>query len=219
MHNQSLSILFVEDYHMIRHAIKLFLKSQSRVSCQVKEASSLSEANTLFASQSFDLVLLDLSLPDADYCSTLRRLKEIGMVNRTLVLTSNCDEQVIRKCFSFGIGGYLLKLCSPEELVRALITVHRGDKYYCNEAAQAVLNGGKRDLIDDPSVPGVLSKREFEILKLVARDYNNAQIADLTHLSVRTVEGHRRNIRFKLNIQTTAGLIKYALEVMKEESK
>lgn len=207
-----ISILFVEDLHIVRHGIKLFLKTQNRISCIVTEASSFSEAIDLTDQHVFDVILLDLSLPDIDYYSSLRKLKELKLIHKTLVLTSNRDEQIIRKCFSIGSNGYLLKLCSPEELVRAIMTVKRGDKYYCSEAAQALLNGGKKEMVDDPLKESPLSDRELEVLALIAKDMKNEQIAQQIFISIRTVEGHRRNIRKKLKITTTAGLIKYAIE-------
>lgn len=214
MQNKPISILFIEDLHIVRYGIKLLIKTQSRITCTVTEAASLSEAIGLCDSHEFDVVLLDLSLPDSDYCISLRKLKELGMINKTLILTSNKDEQIIRKCFALGSTGYILKNGSPEELIRAILTVKRGDKYYCNEAVAAVLNGGKRERADNPDLPNLLSKREFEVVQLIAKDYSNVQIAEFTHLSVRTVEGHRRNIRSKLNIKTTTGLIKYAMELL-----
>lgn len=214
MQNRPISILFIEDLHIVRYGIKLLIKTQSRVMCNVSEASCLSEAVDLCNTNDYDVVLLDLSLPDSDYCISLRKLKELGLINKTLILTSNKDEQIIRKCFSLGSTGYILKNGSPEELMRAILTVKRGDKYYCSEAVQAVLNGGRRVSPDNPDLPNLLSKREFEVVQLIAKDYSNIQIAEFTHLSVRTVEGHRRNIRSKLNIKTTTGLIKYAMELM-----
>lgn len=211
MLNKPISILFVEDLNIVRHGIKLCLKTQNNFNCVVSEATSFSEALELLKTHFFDVILFDLSLPDGEYCANLRKLKELKMINKTLVLTSNKDEQIIRKCFSIGSNGYVLKMCSPEELVKAIRTIYRGDKYYCSEAAQALLNSNKKGLVDSPENDG-LSERESEILDLIAKDLKNKNMAKELFISIRTVEGHRRNIRKKLNIKTTAGLIKYAME-------
>lgn len=214
MQNNPISILIIDDLKIVRSGIKLLIKTQSKISFRVIEASNLLEAIELCGSYVFDVVLLDLNLPDNDYCVSLRKLKELGLINKTLILTSNKDEKTIRNCFELGAKGYILKNDSPEELIRAILIVKHGDKFYCNEAVDAVMNCDKKENNDHPVLPNHLSKREYEIVQFIAKDYSNVQIAELTNLSVRTVEGHRRKIRSKLKIKTTVGLIKYAMNLV-----
>lgn len=161
--------------------------------------------------QRFDVTLLDLNMPKMDGMTLLRKLKAENIEANVLVLSSHCENNMIRETLDNGALGYLLKDSGPEELFKAIDTVRKGQKYYSNEVTQLIL-GAREKKQDNGIYDEVLTVREIQILKLIVKDMSNEQIADTLNISKRTVEGHRRNIRTKLKIKTTTGLLKFGLE-------
>jgi Response regulator containing a CheY-like receiver domain and an HTH DNA-binding domain len=155
-----------------------------------------------------DILLLDIELPDGngiDLCATI--LKEYPELN--IIALTNHDEVVyVKKMMRSGAKGYLLKGTDKPNLISAIHAVHGGQQFIDRQIEQAILQqtiSGKR-----PAAPTKLTKRESEILALIANEYSNQEIADKLFLSVRTVESHRHSLNQKLNIKNPAGLIKEA---------
>lgn len=155
-----------------------------------------------------DVLLLDIELPDTngiELCTAV--LKKYPALH--IVALTNHDEVVyVRKMMRSGAKGYLLKGTDKENLLTAIHTVAQGQQFLDRQIEQAILQQtitGKRT-----SVEVKLTKRENEILALVANEYSNQEIADKLFLSVRTVESHRHSLNLKLNIKNSAGLVKEA---------
>jgi DNA-binding NarL/FixJ family response regulator len=155
-----------------------------------------------------DVLLLDIELPDAngiELCTAV--LKKYPTLH--IIALTNHDEVVyVRKMMRNGAKGYLLKGTDKTNLLTAIDTVARGEQFLDRQIERAILQqtiSGKRT-----SVEVKLTKRENEILALVANEYSNQEIADKLFLSVRTVESHRHSLNHKLNIKNSAGLVKEA---------
>ncbi len=206
-----LKILMAENHKMFRKGIKLMLEFSQFKNTKVIEVDNGIDALAALKQQRFDVTLLDLNMPKMDGMTLLRKLKAENIDANVLVLSSHCENNMIRQTLDNGALGYLLKDSGPEELFKAIDTVRKGQKYYSNEVTQLIL--GAREKKQDNSIyDEVLSVREIQILKLIVKDMSNEQIADTLNISKRTVEGHRRNIRTKLKIKTTTGLLKFGLE-------
>lgn len=156
-----------------------------------------------------DVLLLDIELPDGngiELCAALLK-KYPGL---PIVALTNHDEVVyVKKMMRSGAKGYLLKGTDKQNLLNAIHAVHKGEQFLDRHVEQAILQqtiSGKRT-----SVEVKLTKRENQILSLVANEYSNQEIADELFLSVRTVESHRHSINQKLDIKNTAGLVKEAI--------
>lgn len=206
-----LKILMADDHKMLRKGIKIMLEFGPFKNTKFIEVDNGIDALSILSQQRFDVVLLDLNMPKMDGMTLLRKLKAEKIDAHVLVLSSHCENNMIRQTLDNGALGYLLKDSGPEELFKAIDTVRKGQKYYSNEVTQLIL--GAREKKQDNSIyDEVLSVREIQILKLIVKDMSNEQIADTLNISKRTVEGHRRNIRTKLKIKTTTGLLKFGLE-------
>jgi len=155
-----------------------------------------------------DVLLLDIELPDSngiELCTDI--LKKYPSL--PIIALTNHDEVVyVKKMMRSGAKGYLLKGTDKRNLLNAIDTVYGGQQFLDRQVEQAILQqtlSGRRT-----SFVVKLTKRESEILALVANEYSNQEIADKLFLSVRTVESHRHSLNQKLNIKNSAGLVKEA---------
>jgi len=159
-----------------------------------------------------DLVVLDLSMPKMDGMAALKVLHKKYPNLRVLVLTMQKDCQHFQHAMNHGAWGYMLKDDAYEQLIMAIKAIMT-DKQFVSPAMNRYLRNAEyepRREGQDPSLE-ILTKREKEILKLVALGMANKNIASKLKISIRTVETHRANMTNKLNIKTTASLVKYAL--------
>lgn len=160
-----------------------------------------------------DVLLLDVYLPDIGEEELLQSIRASRPDLKIIYLTLLRGTRYIHKLTRHNIQGYVLKNVLLDELVTALQTVHNGSSYFSKD-----INIGDRDedfrntiTIEDKQIDEILSRRELEVLKLICREYSNAEIAEKLFLSVSTVETHRKNLIAKLGVNNTVGLVKFAL--------
>lgn len=151
-----------------------------------------------------DIVLLDLNMPSIGGIAATEILREQDEDASILILSMHDTPEYISTAMQHGARGYLLKDVPPEEIVSAIETVYQGQTYLCATAAQQIESSQKRS--------EVLTSREQTILLELASGKSNKQVAYDLDISVRTVETHRKNLKRKLGISTTAGLTRYAIE-------
>ena len=156
-----------------------------------------------------DLFIMDISMPQMDGIQAMKELKKRKCAIPILALTQNDDGGSVSRAMKAGVSGYILKTANRDEFVEAIQTVAGGEQYFSNKAKDAVifsLTGHER--------PGKieLTKREREILKLIANEMTTNEIADQLFISPYTVETHRKNLIQKLGVRNLAGLVRYAVE-------
>lgn len=155
-----------------------------------------------------DVLLLDIELPDTSGIELCEKVLALYPDLRVIALTNHDDMVYVRKMIKKGAKGYLLKGTDQNSLLEAIYTVRSGKQYIDRHIEQSILehtiNGRKA------AVNVKLTNRELEVMALIANEYSNQEIADQLFLSVRTVESHRHSLNQKLNIKTTAGLVKEA---------
>lgn len=206
-----ISILLAEDHTMVRKGLKLIIELNKVFTPLIDEASDGNEVISRIAKYNYDILILDLNLPKIDGLTVIRKLKKENISIPILVITSNHEENIIMQALDSGAMGYILKNSDPEELIKAILTVLRGTRFYCNEVAQIVI-GTKDRQKKGLKFTDNLTRREKEVLELIAKGIKNKEIAEMLKLSPRTIEHHRDNIRSKLEIETTTGLVKFVLE-------
>ncbi|MEM0978175.1 MAG: response regulator transcription factor [Pseudomonadota bacterium] len=151
-----------------------------------------------------DIVLLDLNMPELGGIATTEILLERDSDASILILSMHDAPEYVSTAMRHGAKGYLLKDVAPEEIITAIQKVHAGETFLCATAASQLKTTAK---MREP-----LTSREQTILLELASGKSNKQVAYDLDISVRTVETHRKNIKRKLGISTTAGLTRYALE-------
>lgn len=207
----AISLLLADDHCLVREGVKLILNTQNLHNYTVCEAEDGEQVLKLLEQVQFDIIVLDLCIPKLSGLEVLQRLKEKKNKVPVLIVSTYNDEDHIMRAFDLGATGYMVKNSGSGELLNAIKTVRRKERYYSSEVAQVIL-GAKDKELTKPKLEGVLSKREIEVLKYIVLGTKNKEIAPKMGISPRTVEHHRKNIRTKLDIHTTSGLVQYVLE-------
>jgi two-component system nitrate/nitrite response regulator NarL len=213
MDNKMIRVLLVDDHPLVLDGINACLSSEPNIEV-VGQANNGLEALELAEALSPDVVLMDVSMPVMNGLEATKELKLRFPDFRVLILSMHENREYILQLIQSGAAGYVLKDVSSKELVKAIEVVHQGGTYFSSRASDTLVrqfDSGRRNSGVDDSRPS-LTKREETVLKLLAEGGSNKDIARQLDISVRTVETHRQNIKQKLNIQTAAGLAKYAIE-------
>jgi DNA-binding NarL/FixJ family response regulator len=206
-------IFIVEDHRLFREGLKAMLSLDPGYDV-IGEAEDGIEAVRLIRKSKPDLVLLDLSMPRMNGFSVLREIKAAMPEVKILVLSIHESDQYVLQAFEARADGYAIKDSSREELRVAICSVLEGKKYISPGVAGNVLEGylDGRKTLKTKSAFDTVTEREKEILKLLGEGYQNKEIAELVHISVKTVEKHRANIMAKLDLHNAAALTAFAFE-------
>ncbi len=203
-------VLIADDHQIVIDGIRSMLRDEDGIVCD-GWANSGREALSKLQDSDIDVVLLDLNMPDMDGLETCRQILSQHPGIKVIALTMLDERSMIRAMVEAGAKGYLLKNVGHDELVHALKRVQAGKSHYSQEIAEILLAPGPKEKADgSPRV--LLSSREKQILKLIADELTTSEIAVQLHISVNTVETHRRNIIHKLGVKNTAGMIRKAME-------
>lgn len=197
-------VLIVDDHPMVAEGIQSVLESYDDVEV-VGTLSNGQEAVDQAAELRPDVILMDLNMPRLGGLSATEILLERAPDTRILVLSMHGTREYIASALNHGAMGYLLKDVPTDEIKQAIDSVMRGQRYLCTGAQGSL----------QPSTPDGregLTGREQTILLQLAQGKSNKEVAQALDISVRTVETHRKNIKRKLGISSTAGLTRYALE-------
>lgn len=197
---------------MYLEGLALLLDKQDGIQVVGTAASAKSLLAQVQAMQT-DVLLLDVNLPDMAEEELLVQIRAVRPELKVLYLTLLRGTRYIHKLTRHHIQGYVLKNATLSELLDALQAVHAGDTYFSRDINIADREEDFRNTItiEDKQIDEILSRRELEVLKLICKEYSNADIADKLFLSVSTVETHRKNLIAKLGVNNTVGLVKFAL--------
>jgi two-component system response regulator NreC len=205
-------VLIADDHSVLRSGLRLLLGAQSDIDV-VGEAADGVDVSAKARELRPDIVLLDLSMPGPPSGDVIREVLRTSPKSRVLILTMHDDAAYLRSAMSAGAAGYLIKKAADSELMSAIRAVHAGRTF-----VDLTETAGLRPL----SVPGKigelwqlpkkLSRREREVLKLLAQGHSNQQVADKIRLSVKTVETYRTRLSEKLGLKGRAELYRFAAE-------
>jgi two-component system NarL family response regulator len=203
----AIRVAIAEDQRMVREALGTLLAREPDITV-VGEAATGPEAIALAHAQRPDVLVLDIGLPGMDGIEVTRALRQRQPGIKVLALSAHNDADVVRRMLKAGAVGYVHKSGAVSELVRAIRDVMQDHVYLSprvTRQALAIRSGG-------PEVPhDLLSRRERQVLALIAEGKRSSEIAARLHISVATVEVHRRNIMRKLGLHTVAELTRYAI--------
>jgi len=163
--------------------------------------------------QKADLLITDMNMPGMDGIGLIQELKKQKAKIKIIVLSMYDDEEIFKKCVKQGVDAYVLKNADPDELVFTIREVMEKRHIMNFDHVLYQAEDNPFDHLDTYALKFKLSKREFEILKYIATGKTNKEVADTLHLSVHTVETHRKHIHTKLNVSTSAELIKKAIDM------
>lgn len=203
-------IILADDHEILRAGLKSLINKEPFFKV-VGEACDGQELLNQLKEVKCDLIIMDLSMPRMDGLSAIKDIRQKFSRIKILVLTMQKDHEHFKHAMTYGAHGYLLKDDAYEQLVLAIKMILKGKKFISPSVATLETERFIRSL-DEADIPSleILSKRETEILKLVAGGLPNKLIASKLKISIRTVETHRANLTNKLGIKNTASLVKYA---------
>ena len=208
-----IKVVIVEDHKLFREGLKSLLSDRADLEV-VGEAGDGLEAIRIVKKCRPDLMLLDLSMPKMNGISVMKEIKSQFPETKIMALTIHESDQYVLEAFEAGADGYCLKDAGRNELMVAVESVLQGKRYISPSISENVLEGymtGRKKLKSKTSWD-TITQREREVLKLLGEGFQNKEISDMLHISVKTVEKHRANIMNKLDLHNAAALTAFAIE-------
>ena len=206
MENEKINIIIVDDHPIVIEGLRMMLNSQSFFNVTGSFASG-AETIRFIQSNTVDIILLDITLPDTNGTELCREIKKISPNTSVIMFSNRSERSIIMQSIQNGANGYLLKNTSIDELVVCIRGALSGDIVFCNETKQIISRPSQNDL----PVPR-LTKREKQILQLVAQGKTSNTIAEELFLSPLTVDTHRKNLLQKFQVKNSTELINRALQ-------
>ncbi|OOQ60838.1 response regulator transcription factor [Mucilaginibacter pedocola] len=211
-----IGVAIVDDQNLFRQSLAMLINSVDELNLLNDSAGGREFLDALPAlKDSVDVAIIDMDMPGMNGIELNKALHEQYPNIRVIVLSVHVNEALITKMVNAGAASYLAKNCDKDELVLAINTVYKTGFYFNNQALNAIRNSANHKSNSNSLLSHLqisLTKRERQILELICKEYNNAEIADQLFLSVRTVEGHRNNLISKTNCRNTAGLVLFAIK-------
>ena len=203
-HAKQMKTILIDDHAILLDGIRALLEKEEGVEV-IATAESAEKGLELIQSHQPDLLITDFNLPGMDGLSLIRRVKKMLPDIKIIVLSMHDETHLVKEILKEGVNGYVLKKDSHKELSEALQQIKVGRVFLSDEINKMLIRG-----LNFPDEQKLLSDREREILKLIAKEYSNKQIAEELFISERTVETHRKNIFRKTGTSSLVGLIKFA---------
>lgn len=212
-----INILIADDHRMVIDGIKALLAGVEDIrvighALTGREVMDFAKSNA----GNLDLIVLDINMPDGDGIEVTKYIRKNFPNIKVLILSMYNKPVFIKNLVETGVSGYILKNTGKEELIEAITKIHSGRDYFSPEVTKTFMDS-LRNPVSNPAMD--LTKRELEILKLLAKAHTTAEIAEQLFLSTYTIDTHRKNLLSKLNLKNTPALVKYAIENGLAESK
>lgn len=208
MSGSKLQILIVDDHQILLDGIEAMLHGVG----DFKVIGKCSDGNTALSfinENHVDILLTDLYMPKMTGMELTQKVKKRFPNVKVLALSVSYDVSIVHDLIDAGISGFIIKTIGRDELIEAIKTIAQGNIYFSREVSNEILRSLSNRTEEEVYH---LTEREIEIVKLIAQEFSNAEIANKLCISERTVETHRKNIYRKTNTKTIVGLIKYAVE-------
>lgn len=204
---EKITILIADDHTLVRETWSFILNNDPRFQV-VAECGSGEEAVELARNLRPNIVIMDINLPGINGIEATHQIRKFSPASKILGVSLHTQPTYARKMMQKGASGYVTKNSSREEMYKAIIEIHNGKKYICEEIknilSEQVISG------EEPqSGLNSLSQREIEIITLIKNGHSSKEIAESLNISVKTVEVHRYNILKKLNLKNAASLVNF----------
>jgi DNA-binding NarL/FixJ family response regulator len=213
--HSKIRVAIVDDHGLLRQGIHSMLQGVDQIDV-VAAASSGEEAVTLLSTHGPDVYLMDIMMRGMTGIEAARWIKEQKPDTKIILISGEVNKEYIAAGIKAGINGYLPKDSSRDTLIQAIQAVMKGERYFSPEITSLVFEDFYLKEKEGKGLPrkktNELSKREEEVLALIASGKSLREIADTLFISVKTVETHKQHIQDKLNLRNTAQLVKYAIE-------
>lgn len=206
MSRKPISVFIVDDHQVVIEGVKSLLQNEATV-LLIGCANTAEKCVQFFKMNSCDVILMDISLPDSNGIELCQFITKKYPTVKVIALSTHNQGTYVRKMMESGASGYLLKNADKYEILKAIEIVFDGHNYLTFEAERALRYENELQ----NKLPK-LTKREKEVLFLIAEGFTNHQISEKLFISIDTVDSHRKNLHTKLNVKNTALLIRFATE-------
>lgn len=208
MKNNKPGVLLVDDHTLILQGIKFIVDNMPEIG-EVCTASSAAEAMVLIENKTFDICLVDIELPDSSGFELLEKIKDRCPKSRIIINTMHEETWMVKKMLQMRVDGVILKSADTDEIKDALTRVSKGEKYFCNGFDR--IRKRLRCSIDVPDYRSLLTNRELDVLKAISSGMQTKEIAEILHVSVNTVETHRKSLFLKFEVRNAVELVLKAI--------
>jgi DNA-binding NarL/FixJ family response regulator len=212
---EKIKVMLVDDHQIVRDGIKSLLTGGSNIEI-TGEASDSDELFSRLKVLKPDILVLDISLPKLSGIEITKIIVRDYPKIKVLILSMYTNEDFIFNAIKAGAKGYLPKNTTRKELLEAIHEIYAGNEFFSEAVSNIILKSYIKKAKDDDEhsqkKEKTLTNREIEILKMVAEGWGNQEIADKLFISIRTVESHKNHIMQKLELKTTADLVKFAIK-------
>jgi DNA-binding NarL/FixJ family response regulator len=211
-----INVLLADDHNIVRYGISSILNTSPDINI-VAEASDGKEAVALFQQYQPDVCIIDISMPVMNGLESTRQILRIAPGARIIIMTMHLNEEYLNQVLSAGAVGYLLKNTNKTDLINSIRRVYNGEKVFSTSVSELmtqsyIRQSKKQDSGIRSDCRVQLTRRENEILKLIAEGQTSQSIAAKLFISPRTVDTHRANLMQKLHVKNSAALVRYAVE-------
>jgi DNA-binding NarL/FixJ family response regulator len=204
-----MKIVITDDHEIVREGLKKVIAKQSDFEV-IAEAASIEELQKILDQNQVDLVTLDISLPDKSGLDFVKDIKDRFPETKVLMFSIYPEEKFAKRALNIGADGYISKNAKPNEIINAIRKIEKGGKYLKTELLEELFL--RPDRSNANQTHEILSNREFEVLRLLAKGNKISQIADALGLSVNTIASYKTRLQEKLNLKSTAELIRFAID-------
>jgi len=200
-------VLLAEDHQIVRQGLRSLLEKAGHE--VVGEASDGQEAVKLARTLFPEISVLDIAMPRLNVLDTAREIRSLSPKTKTILLTAYTDKAYIMEAIKVGAKGYVVKTEAADDLIRAIREISRGEIYLSPSIANSFVGA----YLDDSQLPAdSLTRRERQVLHLIAEGNTTKEIGQQLNISFKTAESHRSHLMRKLDLHDIAGLVRYAIQ-------
>lgn len=211
---ETTKILLIDDHALIRDGITAMLKDEEGIEI-LGEAENGQEGITKIMELKPHVAIMDIMMPVMNGLEATKLITEKGLDTYVIFLSMEVTEKSIDEAIKSGASGYLPKDSKKDVLIEAIKTVREGRTYFSKQISDVIFDKFYKKSVKGHKVPlsdNQITKREVEVLRLIASGLSNSQIAEELFISIRTVDAHRNHIMQKIDARSTADLVKYAIK-------
>jgi len=214
--DKKIKVHIADDHQILIDGVKAVLNTEPDIEV-IGYSLNGNQVLKWFDENEADVLILDINMPELDGIEVLKKLKKSKNVPEIIVLSSYDDVKLVKEVLNMGAKGFVPKKSAGEHIVNAVYKVAEGNQYFTDDVKekmmQTLLNGQtKNEGSQDGVLISSLTKREVQVLKLVAQQYSTREIGDELHISESTVETHRKNLMKKVKVKNSVGLAIFALK-------
>jgi DNA-binding NarL/FixJ family response regulator len=204
---QKVSILIADDHKLIRETWSYILNNDPRFEV-VAECGDSEQAVEVARTKRPQIILMDINMTPISGFEATEKIRKVSPASKIIGVSMHSQPAYAKKMLQIGARGYVTKNSSKEEMIKAILEVHNGNKYICDEIKNNISELVLEENKDTPNV-NALTEREIQIINLIKEGFSSKEIASQLNISLKTVEVHRHNILKKLKLKNSASLVNF----------